>query len=193
MVPGAVVLYKISKGNRIGYAALWTDKIDRAHEFAKEGYKNYIPFCLDFSEKWTYSERPSAFKASDDFISIYRDYVYEDGKELQDRKAINQFISYRVDKDFDDTYKVGSNWEHIPLPLERALKKAEQDKSEGLDFYQFTDGRTKWKSEFLVYHIVKKMYPKDVMYQYAAPFLKVGKSQLVYDVFIVSLNIATEY
>ncbi len=192
-VPGAVVLYKIARGERTGYAALWTDKIDRAHEFAKEGYKNYIPFCLDFTQKWAYSGRPFLFKASDAFISIYRDYVYEGGKELQDKKEINQHIVYRIDKEYDDTYKTDPNRGNSYLVLDRAIKRAERGESENLDFYQFTDGRTKWNTEFLVYQIIKKMYPKDTIYQYAAPFLKVGKSQLVYDVFIVSLNIAIEY
>ncbi len=192
-VPGAVVLYKITKGERTGYAALWTDKIDRAHEFAKEGYKNYIPYCLDFSKKWPYSGRPFVFKAGEDFISIYRDYVYDGEKELRDKKEINQHIVYRIDKEFDDTYKMDENRGNSYLVLERAIKRAEQGESEGLDFYQFTDGRTKWKSEYLVYQIVKKMYPRDTIYQYAAPFLKIGKSQLVYDVFVASLNVAIEY
>ncbi len=194
-VPGAVVLYKITKDERVGYAALWTEKIDRAHEFAKEGYKNYIPFCLDFTKKWAYSGQPFVFKSSDEFISIYHDYVYGGDKELQDKKEINQYITYRITKEFNDSYKNRLN----PgggvgyLVLDRVIARAKSGESEDLDFYQFTDGRTKWKTEFLVYQIIKKMYPRDTIYQYAAPFLKVGKSQLVYDIFIASLNIAIEY
>ncbi len=192
-VPGAVILYKITKGERTGYAALWTDKIDRAHEFAKEGYKSYIPFCLDFTKKWAYSGQPFVFKVSEDFVSIYRDYVYDGGKELQDKKEINQHIVYRIDKEFDDSYKVDPNRGNSYLVLDRAIEKAEHRDSGDLGFYQFTDGRTKWKTEFLVYQIIKKMYPRDTIYQYAAPFLKTGKSQLVYDVFIASINVAVEY
>ena len=37
------------------------------------------------------------------------------------------------------------------------------------------------------------MYPLDTIYQYGAPFLKNGRSQLVYDVFVANLNLAIEY
>ncbi len=192
-VPCAVVLYKIVKDGKNGYAALWTDKMDRAHEFAKEGYKKYIPYCLDFEIRWPYCGQPLRFKASDNFKKIYKEWTVRDGIGIKDKKDINQYIIYRINKTLDDTFKIDGRRGQGYLLLEKIIEEAERGDYDERDFYSFTDGRTKWKNEFLVYQIVKTLYPGETVYQYSPTFLRTKKGQLSYDVFISGLNIAIEY
>lgn len=192
-VPCALILYKIVKDTRVGYAAMWTDKVGREHEFAQAAYSNYIPFCLDFKLKYPYSGKPLFFKTSDEFVSIYKEWCYEEGKELQDKKDINQHITYWTKRMYDDTFKIDGNRGQNYVLVDRIIDEARRGLYAEKSFYEYMDGRKKWKSEYLVYQIVKKMYPLDTIYQYGAPFLKNGRSQLVYDVFVASLNLAIEY
>jgi len=63
-----------------------------------------------------------------------------------------------------------------------------------IDRYEFVLPDNKWKSEQLVYELVKQLYPKgNVWYQYRPDFLFSGKGQLSYDVYIAKLRIAIEY
>lgn len=63
-----------------------------------------------------------------------------------------------------------------------------------IDRYEFVLPENKWKSEQLVYELVKQLYPKgNVWYQYRPDFLFSGKGQLSYDVYIGKLRIAIEY
>jgi hypothetical protein len=63
-----------------------------------------------------------------------------------------------------------------------------------IDRYEYVIPENKWKSEQLVYEIVKQLYPKcSVYYQYRPEYLKIGNSQLSYDVFIAKKGVAIEY
>lgn len=59
----------------------------------------------------------------------------------------------------------------------------------------FINPVNKWKTEELVYHLVKKIYKNyKVIYQHRPFFLKSTKGgQMSYDIFITGLNIAIEY
>ncbi len=63
-----------------------------------------------------------------------------------------------------------------------------------VDRYEYVLPENKWKSEQLVYEIVKQLYPKaNVWYQFRPDFLKTDKGQLSYDVFIGKMRVAIEY
>lgn len=63
-----------------------------------------------------------------------------------------------------------------------------------IDRYEFTLPDNKWKSEQLVYELVKQLYPNgNVWYQYRPSFLVSEKGQLSYDVYIANLGLAIEY
>lgn len=63
-----------------------------------------------------------------------------------------------------------------------------------VDRYDFILPDNKWKSEQLVYELVKQLYPKEgVWYQYRPDFLFSGRGQLSYDIYISKLRVAIEY
>jgi hypothetical protein len=65
---------------------------------------------------------------------------------------------------------------------------------EDVDWYEYILPENKWKSEQLVYGLVKQLYPKeDVIYQHRPTFLCIGNRQLSYDIYIRKLRIAIEY
>ncbi len=75
------------------------------------------------------------------------------------------------------------------------LELSYQGKFENVDFINYNKPENKWKSEELVFNIVKKCFKEHiVLYQHRPFFLKsdIG-GQMSYDVFISGLNIAIEY
>lgn len=60
--------------------------------------------------------------------------------------------------------------------------------------YEYLIPENKWKSEQLVYELVKRLYKKyTILYQHRPFFLKSKKGQMSYDIFICGLNVAIEY
>lgn len=60
--------------------------------------------------------------------------------------------------------------------------------------YEYLIPENKWKSEQLVYELTKSLYKKNnVIYQHRPFFLRSGRGQMSYDVFICGLNVAIEY
>lgn len=212
-VPYCAAIYRISgANNEIGYATYCFERNDKEHEFAKKCIKDYLPYCLDFSKR-PYKEgliapRPQGLFVDDKFKQIYRERLIIDGNPIADDKDIFKYISYSLItvndnpktnlKAFEDYYikHIGdpaiANYGHDFLS-KKTLANALNGAYSKNNYFLYTDGRTKWKSEFLVYQIVKKIYPVQTIYQYRPLFLKYEKGQLSYDIFISGLNIAIEY
>lgn len=67
-------------------------------------------------------------------------------------------------------------------------------KYDDVDRYEYIIPENKWKSEQIVYELVRKIYPKhSVFHQYRPEFLRRGNSQMSYDVYIPKLRLAIEY
>lgn len=86
----------------------------------------------------------------------------------------------------------------IKSPSDRFDGKVIRDVKNGyyddVDRYEFVLPDNKWKSEQLVYELVKQLYPKgNVWYQYRPDFLISDRGQLSYDIYIAKLRIAIEY
>ena len=86
----------------------------------------------------------------------------------------------------------------VKNPEERFDGKIIEDIKKGVyvdvDKYEYVIPENKWKSEQIVYEIVKQLYPKNsVWYQYRPDFLKTEKGQLSYDIFIGKMKVAIEY
>lgn len=77
---------------------------------------------------------------------------------------------------------------------EKVLLDLQNELYNDVDWYEYTIPENKWKSEQLVYELVKQLYPnKSVFYQYRPDFLRFGNRQLSYDIYIPSEKIAFEY
>ena len=76
----------------------------------------------------------------------------------------------------------------------KLLKDIENGLYSDIDLHEYSIPENKWKSEQLMFQLIAEMFPNNpVYYQYRADFLRHGKSQLSYDVFIPSLRLAFEY
>lgn len=88
--------------------------------------------------------------------------------------------------------------EYIKSPEDRVNGKIIEDIRSGLysdvDWYEYILPENKWKSEQLVYQIVKQMYSKaGVWYQFRPEWLRTNSGQLSYDIYISKLRVAIEY
>lgn len=209
--PFCVVVYKIEgKNGEKGYAtySIEDSKMEKAHDLAKKCIKNYLVYCLDFSKRPVTPACPSNLLIDDEFKRIYRDRLFIDGNQIADEKEVFKYISYCLinvndnpkpnEKELYDYYvnhvgePVVANFGSAYLcnkVLNDALAKAFLNN----DYFYYADGKIKWKSEYLVYQIVKTLYPLQTIYQYRPFFLKSEKGQLSYDIFITGLNVAIEY
>ena len=211
--PYCVAIYKINgENNEIGYATYCFERNEKEHEFAKKCIKDYLLYCLDFSKR-PYKEglvapRPQGLFVDEKFKQIYSKRLIVDGIPIADNKEVLKYISYSLISINDNPIPNLNALEdyyvkHIGEPVvanygndflsKKTLSNALTGAYLQNNYFLFTDGRTKWKSEFLVYQIVKKIYPTQTIYQYRPMFLKYEKGQLSYDIFITGLNIAIEY
>lgn len=89
------------------------------------------------------------------------------------------------------TAYIKGNVENIYEKIITDIRNGAYDDS---DWQSYTVPEGKWKSEQLLYEIVKQIYPqKSVFYQYRPSFLLYQNRQLSYDIYIPSLKIAFEY
>ena len=76
----------------------------------------------------------------------------------------------------------------------KVIRDVKEGYYDDVDRYEFVLPDNKWKSEQLVYEIVKQIYPNgNVWYQHRPDFLFSGKGQLSYDVYIAKIRVAIEY
>lgn len=123
------------------------------------------------------------YRLSKDFVSAF--LSWEGKKKLW--RLENQLTYYYVDvyvKEEVDLYS---------LPSE-ILNNAKSGKYEKFERGQYKKPINRWKTEELVYNIIKKLYRQyKVIYQYHPYYLKTAKGSMSYDVYICGLKIAIEY
>lgn len=62
-----------------------------------------------------------------------------------------------------------------------------------IDSYDYINCHKKWKSEYSLYKLCKKIFGNQTIYQYRPVYLKTKNGQLSYDVYLSKLHIAIEY
>lgn len=143
---------------------------------AELGNKNSKTLILNGSSSLDY-------KLSKDFISAFLSW---NGKKKLWRLE-NQLTYYYVDiyvKEEVDLYSLPS----------KILANAQSGKYDKFERGQYKKPLNRWKTEELVYNIVKKLYHQyKVVYQYHPYFLKTSKGSMSYDVYICGLKTAIEY
>ncbi len=143
---------------------------------AELGNKNSRTLVLNGSSSLDY-------RLSKEFISAFLSW---NGKKKLWRLE-NQLTYYYVDiyvKEEADLYS---------LPSE-ILDDARSGKYDKLERGQYKKPLNRWKTEELVYNIVKKLYRQyKVVYQYHPYYLKTAKGSMSYDVYICGLKTAIEY
>lgn len=211
-VPMCVAVYKIEDADHsIGYATYCFESIDKAHEYARKCVKDHLSYCLDFVEgTYKYGRpnfKPAELYVSDEFKRIFRNRTTINGLPIADVKDAFQYIKYclvnvndnphpnieEIEQQYElDGTIIPANYGAAYLSA-KAFEESQKGVFENFDYFAYSDGKVKWKSEYLVYQIVKKLYPAETVYQYRPLFLKSEKGQMSYDIFIFGLNIAIEY
>lgn len=143
---------------------------------AELGSKNSRTLILNGSSSLDY-------RLSKDFVNAFLSW---NGKKKLWRLE-NQLTYYYVDiyvKEEVDLYS---------LPSE-ILDNAKSGKYDQFERGQYKKPLNRWKTEELVYNIVKKLYRQyKVVYQYHPYYLKTTKGSMSYDVYICGLKTAIEY
>lgn len=209
--PFCVVVYKIEGQNgNLGYAtySIEDSKIEKAHDLAKKCIKNYLVYCLDFSKRPNTPTCPSNLFVDESFKQIYKERITVNDITIADEKDVFKYISYCLvnvnDNPKPNEKELYNYWvNHKGEPVEanfgpeylckKVMSNALNKAFINNDYFCYSDGKIKWKSEYLVYQIVKTIYPLQTIYQYRPFFLKTDKGQLSYDIFINGLNVAIEY
>ena len=143
---------------------------------AELGSKNSRTLVLNGSSSLDY-------RLSKEFINAF--LSWNSKKKLW--RLENQLTYYYVDiyvKEETDLYS---------LPSE-ILDDARAGKYDKLERGQYKKPLNRWKTEELVYNIVKKLYRQyKVVYQHHPYYLKTSKGSMSYDVYICGLKTAIEY
>lgn len=123
------------------------------------------------------------YRLSQDFVNAFLSW---NGKKKVWRLE-NQLTYYYVDihvKEETDLYSLPS----------KILNNAHLGKYDMLERGRYKKPLNRWKTEELVYNIVKKLYRQyKVVYQYHPYYLKTAKGSMSYDVYICGLKTAIEY
>lgn len=115
--------------------------------------------------------------------------AFESWKGLKRQSRLENYFEYcSIQKCFREKDDV---WRYGDKVLERAVK----GEFANVEYASYSRPENKWKSEELVYKIIKKNYKDyNVIYQYRPFFLKsdIG-GQMSYDIFITGIDVAIEY
>jgi hypothetical protein len=126
------------------------------------------------------------------------------GGEFRDGGFISAFNSwkgtkrqFRLENYFEYFYlqKTFREKDEVWRYADKVLEQANKGDFKNVQYAGYTRPKNKWKSEELVYNIVKKHYKQhNVIYQHRPFFLKTDiGGQMSYDIYISGLNIAIEY
>lgn len=147
-----------------------------------------LKICKELEEKNSRSLEQNgvsclSFNENRDFVDAFLSWA---GKKKRWRLE-NKFSYYYVDRGIKDDIELFQ----VPREILDAAKSGAYDMNE---FGTYNKPVNRWKSEELVYNIVKKIY-KDhhVIYQYRPFFLGTKNGTMSYDVYICGLKIAVEY
>ena len=151
-------------------------------------YTFILKLCKELEEKNSVSLRQNGasclpFIQNRDFIEAFLQW---EGKKKRWRLE-NKFSFFVIDKSLKSDLEISSAINDI---IASARKGAYND----CEYDTYNKPSNKWKSEELVYSIVKKLYRDyQVVYQYRPLFLNTGKGINSYDIYICGLRIAIEY
>lgn len=181
-----IVYFEINSGENVSYAITWSQK-EGGYSFAYKKCQELEKTCLQL----LYEYRPFPNK----------NYFYVDGI-LFDNKAYStieqitkqkpytlfQKVRFWCERDFfsdvtdDITIKKG------------LLNKISHDYINSQELFLYKKKLIKWKSEYSVYELTKKIYGNsNVMFQYRPYYLNQNGHQLSYDIYIPKIKTAIEY
>lgn len=199
--PVPYLVFELTENHKTGYAVCRTS--------AKQTPKKVLEIGSELLDACTVAKHFTA-KTDDDYVSASSsNYHFILDKTIQqimfDRLSAKSDISWR--KKNLGSGKLGLEEKGMTFFWINAYIKKSQEYFDGTVIKDIMDGRyidvdryeyvipdNKWKSEQLVYELAKQLYPKcSVYYQYRPEYLKIGNSQLSYDVFIAKKRVAIEY
>ena len=111
------------------------------------------------------------------------------GKKLKRKEILEQNLTYYfIEEKIKDKNEL---WKNAYKIYENALAC----QYDNVERFKYTSSINKWKTEELLYKLVKKLFKENkVIYQHRPFFLRSLKGgQMSYDIFICGLNIAIEY
>lgn len=149
---------------------------------------NYVlKTCQQLEEKNSRSLQvwgtSSIFAIESGFVDTFLSWEGKKKRWRLENHLTYYYFDYFIKKD-SDLYEI----------KHRLLNEAKTGKYDYCERGQYTKPLNKWKTEELVYRIVKKLYGEyQVIYQYRPYFLKTDNGNMSYDVYICGLKIAIEY
>ncbi len=199
--PVPYLVFELTENQKTGYAVCRTS--------AKQTPKKVLDIGSELLDACIVAKYFTA-KTDDDYVSASSsNYHFILDKTIQqimfDRLASKSDISWR--KKNLGSGKLGLEEKGMTFFWINAYIKKPQEYFDGTVIKDIVDGRyvdvdryeyiipgNRWKSEQLVYELIKQIYPKcSIYYQYRPEYLKTENSQLSYDVFIAKKRVAIEY
>ena len=151
-------------------------------------YTFILKLCKELEEKNSVSLRHNGasclpYNENIDFVEAFLQW---EGKKKRWRLE-NKFSFFVIDK-------LIINDSEIYIAFKDIITSAQKGVFNECKFDSYNKPLNKWKSEELVFKIVKKLYQDyQVVYQYRPLFLNTGKGIMSYDIYICGLRIAIEY
>ena len=209
------IIYELSDRSKTGYAIYITQN-PQVHKIANEianqvewsalkyyGYaanrdekKSQEDFCRYQFEKTHLSDGVNCDGNIIDLLCNKIEIHKANGWEHKYRKHVSPeklciaehelkyFIIERYAKTKKESMKIG----------EELFRAVHNGKYQDEPRYEYIIPENKWKSEQMVYEIVKRLYKKyTVLYQHRPYFLHTDRGQMSYDIYICGLDVAIEY
>lgn len=188
------LIFKFSYHDKTGFCTYTTTQ-NNLHVLARKGTEFLCSLAL----------RSKNYNNTTNRFFTQEGYVYDHSLLILLKEWLNDYnlLPPRYKKNFDERltehirYTYVRNYIDSKIKLydekKRILQLSYQNKFFNNEFF-LIDKKHVWKSEYLVFEICKKLYgEKNVLFQHRPFFLRVGKSQLSYDIFIPKIKIAIEY
>lgn len=203
-VPASFIVYEINYGSLYGYSLAISEDIEDSVAAGRRKFKDLLTYEKDKAKKEKKMENDkgnlddlltydlSCSKQFLDLLKVVKEQIRKgkircDGDSVEE-KVLSQIVYYVV-----PFYLKDKTRENIKRMKEQEFNTLNHNFLLQFDSYPYINSHKKWKNEYLLYQICKKLYGRQVVYQYRPEFLKTTKGQLSYDLYLSKYRIAIEY
>lgn len=203
-LPCSFIIYEINLSGRYGYSLLISENIEDSVAIGRRKIKNLLYYEKDRATKQKKMEIDKGnlddmytydLSCSADFLSLLKQVKEEVRKGRMNKKGdsteervLSQIVYCVVPFFLKDKTR-----ESIKKVKEKELSILDHEQLLKFDSYSYINSHKKWKNEYSLYELCKKLYGAQVIYQYRPSFLKTEKGQLSYDIYLSKLHVAIEY
>lgn len=197
-LPSFCIVYELKRNDLYFYSIMITENVDNTFLVGNQNYRTILELSKVYGNKQnskTLYEDIKTFGLSCDsnFMQSFINLENEIKSDLKESDTLEDKLYSYIEYYLVPIFIKSKNRNYVENLKKDIFSKLNHEYLKQFDSYHYVNGHQKWKNEYLLYEICKKLYGSQVIYQYRPSFLKLKNSQLSYDIYLSEYRIAIEY